>query len=136
MAMPKPIPITAAEDICKRYACDQVIIYARTVGEGGGEHVTTYGRNPEHCQAAGRIGDAIGRQVVKPLEDLHAKIAHFTDALTPSGDTKAAYHGEFFFDIEDRDEDGEECSRRVLVPWTTVKEIMAAIRARAVGEAP
>jgi hypothetical protein len=33
--------------------------------------------------------------------------------------------------VIDRDEDGEEVPRKVLVPWTTTKEIMAAILARA-----
>lgn len=65
------------------------------------------------------------------LAHLRGKIDRLTEALTPSGATKAAYIGEFSFDIEDRDEDGEECSRNVVVPWTTVKEIMAAIRSRA-----
>lgn len=53
------------------------------------------------------------------------------EALTPSGDTKATYHGEFSFTIEDADEEGEPVSRKIYVPWTTVKEIMAAIRDRA-----
>jgi hypothetical protein len=53
------------------------------------------------------------------------------EALTPSGDTKTAYMGEFSFNIEDYDEDGMEWARVVTVPWTTIKEIMAAIRARA-----
>jgi hypothetical protein len=56
-------------------------------------------------------------------------------ALTPSADTKAAYIGEFAFNIEtlSLDEDGEpvDCTRRVEVPWSTIKEIMAAIRDRA-----
>lgn len=58
------------------------------------------------------------------------------EALTPSGDTKAAYMGEFAFNIPDShfDEESEEfveCSRKVYVPWDTIKEIMAAIRALA-----
>ena len=61
----------------------------------------------------------------------NAEIARLREALEPSAGTKAAYCGEFSFTIEDRDEDGEECFRHVSVPWTTVKEIMAAIRARA-----
>ena len=63
-----------------------------------------------------------------------AEIARLREALEPSAGTKAAYCGEFSFTIEDRDEDGEECFRHVSVPWTTVKEIMAAIRARAALE--
>ena len=66
---------------------------------------------------------------------LQAQVERLSEALTPSGDTKAAYHGEFSFIIKQaqEDEDGEaiEVDQRVYVPWTTVKEIMAAIRARA-----
>lgn len=56
---------------------------------------------------------------------------HLLEALTPSGDTKAAYMGEFSFDFPFFDEDGEECSHPINVPWTTIKEIMDAIRLRA-----
>lgn len=60
------------------------------------------------------------------------------EALTPSGDTKADYHGEFSFTIPQAQEDefGEaiEVQQRVYVPWTTVKEIMAAILKRAIRE--
>lgn len=65
------------------------------------------------------------------LAHLRGKVERLQEALTPTADTKSAYIGEFSFDIDDRDEDGEECSRNVIVPWTTVKEIMAAIRSRA-----
>lgn len=50
----KPIPLSAAQHIAKTYGYDQVIIVGRAVGEG--EHVTTYGRNKEHCAVAARIG--------------------------------------------------------------------------------
>jgi hypothetical protein len=56
----KPIPVSAAEQIAKRYGYDQVIIIARRVGEKPdpcGEHLTTYGRNKAHCAAAARIGN-------------------------------------------------------------------------------
>jgi hypothetical protein len=59
------------------------------------------------------------------------------DALTPSAETKAAYIGEFAFNVDTVgiDEDGEpvDCTRRVTVPWTTIKEIMDAIRTRALS---
>ncbi len=54
----KPIPISAAEAIAKRYGYDQVIIIARKVGadpEPHGEHMTTYGINPTHCSIAARV---------------------------------------------------------------------------------
>jgi len=53
------------------------------------------------------------------------------EALTPSGATKAAYSGEFEMTVSDTDEDGHECWRKVLVPWDVIKQIMAAISARA-----
>ena len=59
------------------------------------------------------------------------EIERLKEALTPSGATKAAYHGEFKFTQYGRDDDGDDYSYETYVPWTTVKEIMAAIRARA-----
>ena len=61
-------------------------------------------------------------------------IAAFDNALMPTGETKAAYSGEFSFTIPEMDEDGEEHQRRIDVPWTTIKEIMAAIRAKAISD--
>jgi hypothetical protein len=52
-----PIPIHAGRDIAERYGYDQVIIVARKVGDSGGEHVTTYGRDKAHCDVAAKIGD-------------------------------------------------------------------------------
>lgn len=62
----KPIPIKAANKIAKEYGYDQVIIYARRVGEHPdpyGEHVTTYGVNKEHCEVAARIGNHLKYKV-------------------------------------------------------------------------
>lgn len=61
----KPIPITAAEAIAKEYGYDQVVIIARKVGDEGGEHVTTYGTNKDHCTVAARIGDYLKYDVMK-----------------------------------------------------------------------
>jgi hypothetical protein len=55
----KRIPIKAAEFIAKKYGYDQVVIYARKVGEEPepfGEHMTTFGINKLHCDVAKRIG--------------------------------------------------------------------------------
>lgn len=63
----KPIPVSAAERIAKAYGYDQVVIIARRVGEAPapcGEHVTTYGRNIEHCDAAARIGDFLKYKIM------------------------------------------------------------------------
>lgn len=60
----KVIPIRAAEKIAKDYGYDQVIIYARRVGEDplpNGEHMTTYGINKLHCDVAARIGATLKR---------------------------------------------------------------------------
>jgi hypothetical protein len=69
------------------------------------------------------------REAADRIEQLEA-------ALTPSIDTKVAYHGEFSFLITVRVEDEEtgepiNVERNVMVPWNTIKEIMAAIRDRA-----
>jgi len=58
----KPIPVSAAKDIADRYGYDQVVIYARRVGDDPdpyGEHMTTYGVDKAHCAAVGRIGHAL-----------------------------------------------------------------------------
>jgi hypothetical protein len=73
------------------------------------------------------------------IRRLVAERAKLVEALTPSGDTKAAYHGEFSFSVtsqfwDDVTEEWETRAQNTLVPWTTVKEIMAAIRARAAIE--
>lgn len=60
----KPIPITAAEMIAKNYDYDQVVIYARKVGEDPdphGEHMTTYGVDKVHCGVAAQIGSTLKR---------------------------------------------------------------------------
>ncbi len=51
----KPIPIRAAREIADKYGYDQVMIYARKVGENGGEHMTTYGVNSRHCEVMAQI---------------------------------------------------------------------------------
>jgi len=75
------------------------------------------------------------------LASARQQIDALTEALTPSGETKAAYIGEFTIAVERHvDEDGEvddeaeghaDPYEHITVPWTTIKEIMAAIRARA-----
>lgn len=61
-------------------------------------------------------------------------VAWLREALEPSGETKAAYIGEFSFDamVPDIDDENDELvPMKVDVPWTTIKEIMAAIVKRA-----
>lgn len=60
----KRIPISAAKHLAKTYGYDQVIVYARKTGEAGGEHMTTYGVNRSHCDAAAKIGDHLKYNVM------------------------------------------------------------------------
>lgn len=60
----KEIPIKAAEHIAKTYGYDQVIILGRKVGDNGGEHLTTYGINREHCSVAARVGEFLKSKVM------------------------------------------------------------------------
>ena len=66
----KPIPIKVAKEIASKYGYDQVIIYARKVGEGGCEHMTTYGVNKVHCSVAARIGDYLKYKIMDWNRDL------------------------------------------------------------------
>jgi len=65
---------------------------------------------------------------------LQAVVDKLTAALSPSGETKAAYMGEFSFTREACTEDGDEFTDYIDVPWTTTKEIMKAIREYAAQE--
>jgi hypothetical protein len=58
-------------------------------------------------------------------------VAAMDDALLPSARTKAIHMGEYSFMIMDSDGNGNEIPRKIDVPWTTVKEIMRAIRSDA-----
>lgn len=60
----KPIPVKQAKEIAKKYGYDQVIIYARKVGDDGIEHMTTYGVDKDHCEAAAKIGDHLKYKVM------------------------------------------------------------------------
>jgi hypothetical protein len=71
-----PIPIEAAKKIAELYGYDQVMIYARRVGAGereleinpradvGGEHMTTYGVNKDHCDAMARIAKFLQEKIM------------------------------------------------------------------------
>lgn len=80
----KPIPISAGEKIAKEFDYDQVVIVARKVGEDGGEHVTTYGINKEHCDIAARMGDVLKHEVMKwpltPAAEREQMLAHLCRA--------------------------------------------------------
>lgn len=59
----KPIPISAAKLIAKKYGYDQVVVVARAVGEG--EHCTTYGKDKANCDVAAHIGNFIKYELMK-----------------------------------------------------------------------
>lgn len=62
-----PISISAAKKIADAYGYDQVIIVARRTGidpEPYGEHVTTYGTNPQHCGIAADIGNFLKYKIM------------------------------------------------------------------------
>ena len=60
----KAIPIRSARLIAEEFDYDQVIIIARKTGDQGGEHVTTYGVNKEHCGIAARCGNFLKYKVM------------------------------------------------------------------------
>jgi hypothetical protein len=62
------------------------------------------------------------------LDNLEVDNARLIAALTPSGETKVAYIGAFSFSA------AVGKHTKVVVPWTTIKEIMKAIRTRAALE--
>lgn len=98
-------------------------------------HPLTRGTHPrpEHAvmpaiTGNGPTSEANAKFIAAARTDVLALLEHIAaleGALTPSAETKGAYSGEFQFQA---DEDGTP----MPVPWTTIKEIMAAIRARAV----
>ncbi len=63
----KRIPIRAAKAIAEEYGYDQVMIYARKVGDDPdphGEHMTTYGITKEHCGVMARIATYLQREIM------------------------------------------------------------------------
>ena len=64
-------------------------------------------------------------------EKAEAERDRLREALTPNEATKEAYMGEFYFSQTMIGDDGNDVTVKTSVPWTTVKEIMAAILARA-----
>lgn len=63
-----------------------------------------------------------------PVSDADPSYESLLAAITPSGETKAKYIGEFSFADERRTNGG---GKRHIVPWVTVKEIMHTIRRHA-----
>lgn len=65
------------------------------------------------------------------IERLQGEVKQLQEALTPSADTKAAYSGEFSFEQTTYGDQGQEYTDDIMVPWSTIKEIIVAIRKRA-----
>lgn len=78
----KPIPISAAENIAKRFGYDQVVIMARRVGEGGVEHVTTYGVDRPNCLVAAAMGDHLKHSVMRWPVDRSAMLERAKALIT------------------------------------------------------
>lgn len=64
------------------------------------------------------------------MEDDKRYLSGLREALTPSRDTKAAYSGEFTITRSWVGPLGVDVHEKIPVPWTTIKEIMGAIRDR------
>jgi hypothetical protein len=60
--------------------------------------------------------------------ELKARCEALWYALIPTTETKAAFLGAFHFETEHMDAEGNPYVQRYTVPWTTIKEIMTAIR--------
>jgi hypothetical protein len=76
------VPIAAAKRIADDYGYDQVVIFVRKVGPGGGEHMTTYGTTKEHCRIAAMIGAFLKFKVMGWIKEAYA--AQGTKKKTPS----------------------------------------------------
>ena len=84
-----------------------------------------------------RLVNPDGPEAAELIATLRKQLENAREALEPSAATKYCYSGEFKQNITLRDEDGEEYSYPVTIEWTTIKEIMAAINARALkGQQP
>lgn len=111
-------------------ACALVPVMADRIAALEAEAKDLQAKLTECCLQAlatdGQAGEALDRAI-----KAEAELARLRRALTPSAATKAAYWGEFLFQRATVDEDGNETVEQVQVPWTTIKAIMAAIRASA-----
>jgi hypothetical protein len=66
-----PIPVEDAKLVAETRGYDQLVIIGRKVGQDGGEHVTTYGANPEHCAIAAMMGDKLKEIMQWPARQFH-----------------------------------------------------------------
>lgn len=72
------------------------------------------------------------RSLIERAVAAEQRVKALEEALEPSAGTKAAYIAEFKTRaVVDVDDEGDPVWGDIYVEWTTVKEIMAAIRSRA-----
>jgi hypothetical protein len=96
-------------------------------GNASDEAIESYRNNP----LVHRIADTILFAVDKRVARAEAAERAMREALTPSEGTKAAYIGEFSIPVHAFDEDGQDHRWSEMIPWTTIKDIMAKILTRA-----
>ncbi len=70
---------------------------------------------------------------------LERKLSLLENALVPSGETKGFHSGEYSWEEEavyynDDTESYEDYTRKEVVPWTTIKDIMKGIKKYAEGK--
>lgn len=95
----KEIPISAGEHIAKTYDYDQIVIIGRKVSSG--EHVTTYGINPENCEVAGKIGNFIKYQIMKWENDpRQLEIDRLTKCLKGANDQAEEFERKYYLLID------------------------------------
>jgi hypothetical protein len=75
-----------------------------------------------------RAQSAADRAAIKTAR---GEVERLREALTPSGETKAAYIGEIKYSYVDYDEFGDERTVTRTLDWTTTKDVMAIIVAHA-----
>lgn len=134
----KPIPVVAARSIAEQYAYDQVIIIARKVGEGGLEHVTTYGRDKDHCAAAARIGDFLKFKVmgwVREEMTVHYdhRVSELLEANNREVERRRAAEGKLA-QLAEPDEDFIECVERHLRPINPLHDSVVRAVVHAIAE--
>lgn len=66
----KRIPITAGKDIAHKYGYQQIVIIGRRHGDGGVEHVTTYGIDKANCDVAALMGNTFKRVMNWPEDKI------------------------------------------------------------------
>jgi hypothetical protein len=96
------------------------------------EMAAKYRRERDEARAVRDYNAKTIEMVGQAGERAEMEVARLREALIPSGDTKAAYSGEFEYEVPSDYYEGTTIT--TTVPWTTIKEIMAAIRKRAEGK--